>query len=97
MENTAQPLPQAVEDKPATRAAVLIDNITGAYLFGDESRTRLYVLGRHYGSDDALPREAFLGLNSAGDARSFVAGHLVRRFGADSRHWPLQARRFLER
>lgn len=78
-----------------TGAVTLIDEMMGAYLLGQGNGMRLYVMGRHFGADDALPDEAFLGLSRTANARAFVIGHMVRRFGGDSSRWPLAVRFFI--
>lgn len=81
--------------RSGTGAITLIDEMMGAYLIGEGANMRLCVQGRHFGADDVLPDEAFQGLNRTGNARAFVIGHMVRRFGGDSAHWPLVARAFI--
>jgi hypothetical protein len=86
---------QGVPSRPGTETVILIDEMMGAYLFGEGTGMRLHVEGRQFAADDALPDEAFQGLNRTGNARAFVIGHMVRRFGGDSSRWPLAVRFFI--
>lgn len=73
----------------------VIDDATGAYLVDVDHALRLCVMGELYDPDDALPAGVRKGGGQNRSARSFVMGHLSRKFGADPRVWPLNARFFV--